>query len=350
MPDTNSQFDRYHRQRLLPQIGAAGQALLGKARVLLVGCGALGGHLADQLVRGGVGFVRVADRDIVELTNLQRQPLFDERDAAAGAAKAAAAAKRLHEINSSVTVEPVVADVWAGNIDELLDGIDLILDGTDNVQTRYLLNDAAVKHGIPWIHGACVGTEGRVMAIYPGKSPCLRCIFPDPPAGSELPTCDTAGVLQAAAAMVASLQVVQVFRIITNQWTTEDQRLWKMDVWSGRMTAVDLSQERREDCPCCGGRRFPFLETSAAESAVAVCGRNAVQIRPARSWNGIELDRALERLRQAGDVEAGTFFWRCRLTEMPGLTLTCFRDGRLLVDGTADAGRAKAICARYIGA
>jgi molybdopterin-synthase adenylyltransferase len=350
MPQTGNQFDRYQRQRLLPQIGSAGQALLAQARVLLVGCGALGGHLADQLVRGGVGFLRLADRDIVELTNLQRQPLFDERDAAAGAAKAPAAAKRLHEINSSVIVEPVVADVWAGNIEELLEGITLILDGTDNVQTRYLLNDAAVKHNIPWIHGACVGTEGRVMAIQPGKGPCLRCVFPTPPSGSELPTCDTAGVLQAAAAIVAGLQVAQALRILTSQWTAEDQRLWKLDVWSPRLTAIDLSAERRDDCPCCGRRDFAFLQTSAAESTVAICGRNAVQIRPARSWNGSELDRALQRLKQAGDVEAGTFFWRCRLTEMPGLTLTCFRDGRLLVDGTTDAGRAKAICARYIGA
>jgi adenylyltransferase/sulfurtransferase len=343
-------FDRYHRQRLLPQIGAAGQERLARSRVLLVGCGALGGHLADQLVRGGVGFVRIADRDIVELTNLQRQPLFDEQDATTGAAKAAAAARRLAEINSSVIAEPFVTDVWAGNIGELIEGIDLILDGTDNVQTRYLLNDAAVRHGIPWVHGACVGTEGRVMAVWPKKSPCLRCIYPEAPAGSELPTCDTAGVLQAGAAIVASLQIVQAFHILTGQWSQADHRLWKLEIWTGRWTDIDLSDGRRDDCPCCGRGNFPYLQISAAESAVTVCGRNAVQIRPARPWSGADLDRALQRLRQVGDVETNPFFWRCRLAEMPGLTLTCFRDGRLLVDGTADAGRARAICARYIGA
>jgi adenylyltransferase/sulfurtransferase len=348
MHDPSSQFDRYHRQRLLPPIGPAGQAHLAASRVLLVGCGALGGHIADQLVRGGIGFLRLADRDIVELTNLQRQPLFDERDV--GQPKAAASARRLGQINSTVTIDPIIADVWAGNIETLVEEIDLILDGTDNVQTRYLLNDASVKHKIPWVHGACVGTEGRVMAIVPGRGACLRCLFPAPPAAGELPTCDTAGVLQSAAAAAASLQVAAALRILTRQWTPRDQTLLKLDVWTGRFTAIGLQDAQAQDCPCCGKGEYPFLETTGSDCATALCGRDAVQIRPSRPWNDADFDRALDRLRPLGTLEVGAFFSRCRLTETPELTLTCFRDGRVLLHGTADTGRARAICARYIGA
>jgi molybdopterin-synthase adenylyltransferase len=348
MHESSVQFDRYHRQRLLPQIGPSGQARLAASRVLLVGCGALGGHIADQIIRGGIGFLRLADRDIVDLTNLQRQPLFDERDI--GQPKAAAAARRLAQINSTVTVEPIITDVWAGNIEHLIETIDLILDGTDNVQTRYLLNDASIKHDIPWIHGACVGTEGRVMPIVPGMGACLRCLFPQPPAAGELPTCDTAGVLQSAAATVASLQVAAAFKILTHQWMPEDQTLVKLDIWTGRFTAIDLQDARSDDCPCCGRAEYPFLETIGSDSASALCGRDAVQIRPSQPWNDADFHRALDRLGRVGTLEVGDYFSRCRLTETPELVLTCFRDGRMLVHGTTDTGRARAICARYIGA
>jgi molybdopterin-synthase adenylyltransferase len=339
--------NRYQRQSLLPCIGEAGQARLAESSVLLVGCGALGCHAADQLVRGGIGRLRLADRDVVELTNLQRQTLFDEQDE--GRAKAEAAARRLHYVNSSVAVEPIVADVWAGNIEQLIEGVDLILDGTDNVQTRYLLNDAAVANDIPWVHAACVGTEGRVMAVGAGSA-CLRCVFPTPPAARELPTCDTAGVLQSAAATAASLQVAQAIRILVGDWEPGDQRLWTLDVWSGRFAAVDLRGAKQAGCPCCGKRNFEFLQTTAVETAVSLCGRNAVQIRPALNWNNRDFDRVLARLGQVGDMESGQFFSRCRLREPAGMMITCFKDGRLLVDGTADAARARAICARFIGA
>lgn len=340
-------MSRYARQILLPQIGADGQRRLAESRVLLVGCGALGCHVADQLVRGGVGRLVIADRDLVELTNLQRQTLFDQRDA--GQAKAQAAARRLSQINSSVTVEPLVTDAWAGNIENLVENIDLILDGTDNVQTRYLLNDASVKWNIPWIHAACVGTEGRVMAILPGRSACLRCIYPTPPAAGELPTCDTAGILQPAAAAVASLQAAQAMKILTGKWAAGDQRLWKLDVWSGRYGSIDLSEARQNECPCCGRRELPFLQTMG-EAAIALCGRNAVQIRPLRPWSKGEFDRAMLRLGEFGELNSSPFFSRCRLRDPPGIMITCFKDGRLLVDGTTDTGRAKSICARYVGA
>jgi adenylyltransferase/sulfurtransferase len=326
---------------------------LGKAKVLLVGCGALGCHLADQLARGGVGWIRLADRDVVEFSNLQRQTLFDESDAAAGRAKADAAGRRIKAINSSVSVEPVVADVWAGNIDELVDAgkgvVNLILDGTDNVQTRYLLNDAAVNRNIPWVHGACVGTEGRVMPIVPGGA-CLRCVYPTPPPARELPTCDTAGVLQSAAAMVASMQMVAAIKILTGQFAPADQRLWSFNVWSGRFSSIALDSAKQADCPCCGRNEFPFLLTSAAEASMSLCGRNAVQIQPPRRWTAGDFERVCDRLAAAGELESGPYFSRCRLRESPQMRITCFRDGRLLIDGTADAGRAKALCARLIGA
>jgi adenylyltransferase/sulfurtransferase len=333
------------------------------------------------LVRGGIGHLRLVDRDIVELTNLQRQTLFDEQDAQKGAAKAEAAAGRLSRINSAVEIEPLVADVWAGNVEDFLDGIELILDGTDNVQTRYLLNDISVKHGIPWVHAACVGTEGRVMAIVPGQTACLRCIFPTPPEGRELPTCDTAGVLQAAAATAASLQVAQAFRILLRispfpgnpgegrgegfkqtgdfvgphpnplpDYRERGQEcLLKFDVWSGRFASIDLEDARRPDCPCCGKREFEFLRIDASQSAISLCGRNAVQIRSARKWNSDDFAVAVSRLDQLGTLESGSFFSRCRLRDPTGITITCFRDGRILVDGTTDGGRAKSICARFIG-
>ena len=353
---------RYQRQALLPQIGAAGQEKLSKSHVLLVGCGALGCHAADQLVRAGIGHLRLVDRDIVELSNLQRQTLFDEYDAKTGAAKAEAAARRLNRINSSVQIEPLATDFWSGNAEELVEGIDLILDGTDNVQTRYLLNDLSVEHGIPWIHAACVGTEGRVMAIIPGQTACLRCVFPTPPDGKELPTCDTAGVLQAAAAVAASMQVAQAIRVLVGSASQSSARLSSpksvlspqslrsFDVWKGRFSSIDLHESRRDDCPCCGQKNFEFLRLSGSQTTISLCGRNAVQIRPVRPWHPSEFEIAASRLRTFGEMETAAFFSRCRLRDPAGITITFFKDGRLLVDGTADVGRAQSICARFLGA
>jgi molybdopterin-synthase adenylyltransferase len=341
--------DRYHRQTILPQIGPAGQKRLAEARLLLIGCGALGCALADQLVRAGVGFLRLVDRDVVELTNLQRQTLFDEEDARASAAKAEAAATRLRQINSTIHIEPIVADVWAGNIEELSRSATLILDGTDNVQTRYLLNDAAVKLGIPWVHAACVGTEGRVMAILPKNSPCLRCVFPTPPAAGELPTCDTAGILGPAASASGALAATAAIKIITGQFQKQDHKLQTIDVWSGRFSSIDLAGARDPACPCCGQRKYEFLDADRAESSIALCGRNAVQIRLAPAWDAKQFDQAITRLAKAGQLEHAKWFTRCRLHEPAGWVITCFRDGRLMIAGTSDLGRAKSICARYIG-
>jgi adenylyltransferase/sulfurtransferase len=340
-------MDRYHRQTLLPFVGEAGQARLGSARVLLVGCGALGSVIADQLVRAGLGHLTIADRDLVELTNLQRQVLYDEADAREGTPKALAAAARLRAVNSSVTVEPRVIDVHSGNIEDLIAHVDLIFDGTDNVETRYLVNDAAVKHGAPWVYGACVGVEGRVMAIRPGVGPCLRCLFATPPLVGELPTCDTAGVLGPAAALVASIQVAAGLRLLLGI-EARDEPLITVDVWTGRFRTIDAG-ERRADCLCCGQRRFEFLDRPVEQSVAALCGRNAVQVRAARPANGISLGDVAARLERVGHVQVQPFLIRCQLRDQDGLGLTVFGDGRAIVHGTSDLAHARALVSRFLG-
>ena len=343
-------MSRYHRQILLPQIGEAGQQRLAESTVLLIGCGALGTVIADQLVRGGIGTLRICDRDVVETTNLQRQVLFDESDAAAGTPKAVAAAQRLGRVNSMVQIEPHVVDVHSGNIEELIEGrggtarASVILDGTDNAEIRYLINDAAVKHSVPWVYGGAVGVAGRVMAIVPGVTPCLRCLFPDPPGAGELETCDTAGVLAPLAAVMASLQVVAAMKILLGHDVAEE--LVTLDLWEGRVQTVSTSGGRREDCPTCGRRDFLFLNRSAS-GTTALCGRDAIQILPA-ARTALSADRVAARLATAGRVESTPHLVRCNLTES-GLALTVFPDGRAIVKGTTDTAVARSIYARYVG-
>ena len=336
-------MNRYHRQILIPQIGAGGQRRLASSRVLLVGCGALGSVIAEQLVRGGIGHLLVCDRDVVELTNLQRQTLFTERDANEGAPKAAAAASRLSAINSSVQIKPLVLDVHSRNIEQLLTDVDVVIDGSDNVETRYLLNDAAVKHGVPWVYGACVGTSGRVMGVRPGKSPCLRCLFPQPAGPGELETCDTAGVLAAAAGIAASLQVAEVFKILLDD-ADAASNLVTFNLWPMRIRAISTSDSRRADCPACGRREFEFLD--AAPGATILCGRNTVQIRAAAE--GIDIDAAARRLAALGALNRSELLLRFKPKE-GNLSLTLFPDGRALVHGTSDPALARSAYARFVG-
>jgi adenylyltransferase/sulfurtransferase len=339
--------DRYHRQALLPQIGPTGQEQLSRARVLVVGCGALGTVIAEQLVRAGIGFVRIVDRDVVELSNLQRQTLFDESDAAEGTPKAIAARQRLERINSEVTIDAIVADFFSGNAEELAD-VDLILDGTDNVETRYLLNDLAVKLGVPWIYGACVGMEGRVMTIRPNDTACLRCLFPEPPGVGELPTCDTAGVLGPLAGIVASMQSTSAIKLLSGNVDAVAREMLVIDLWSNRIHSVDLAHARRDDCPTCAKGHFEFLEGPSLRRPVSLCGRNAVQVRPT-SKGGVQLDVVAKRLAPFGVLTRTPYLLRLDLKDEHALQLTLFADGRLIVGGTTDVDRARSIYARYIG-
>src|SRR5688572_25295523 len=337
--------DRYHRQRILPQVGDAGQAKLAGARVVLIGCGALGTVLAESMVRAGVGSMILADRDLVELTNLQRQTLYTESDAAESRPKAVAAAQRLAAVNSEVRLEARPIDVDSGNVEQLISRTTLVLDGTDNAAVRYLLNDACIKQGIPWIYGAAIAMEGRVMPVLPGRGPCLRCVFREMPPAGELDTCDTAGVLGATAGVVASLQSAIAIRLLVTG--EAPLQLHAIDVWDGRVQAVDVSQARDPECPCCGKRQFEFLNRPPAESA-ALCGHDAVQIR-APGTTKLDLPALARKLSAAGQVQAMPFMVRLLPHEHPGLKLTAFPDGRLIVQGTQDLAEARSLYARYVG-
>src|ERR1051325_2732806 len=318
-----SNKNRYRRQTFLSSMGEQGQERLNHSRVLLVGWGALGTVLAELLSRAGVGHLTIADRDLVEPSNLQRQTLFDESQAKSNVPKAIAAAERLCQINSSITVDPHVIDVHSGNIESLVFGgrppansaqpaggntPHLILDGTDNAETRYLLNDLAIKHKIPWIYGACVGSEGRVMPIIPGRSPCLQCIFPQAPAPGDLATCDTSGVLGPAAACVGSFQAAMAIKLLIGRVDAIADELITLDLWSNRTKSVSLSHARRADCPLCGLRQFNFLETAAPPS-VSLCGRNSIQIRPTKPAM-VDLHALRSKLFSMGSVESTPYFVR----------------------------------------
>lgn len=341
---------RFNRQEVLPQIGPEGQERLQRSRVLLVGCGALGSAAAEMLARSGIGFLRIVDRDLVELSNLQRQILFDERDAAEGLPKSAAAARRLREINAEVEIDPVVADANAANIESFAD-VDLIVDGTDNVSTRYLLNDLSVRNRIPWIYGGCVGTEGRVWGIWPGRTACLRCIFPDPPNANDLPTCDTSGVLGPAAAVVGGFQAALAIRFLVEGESAAQQSvgLIAFDVWTGQFHSLNSAATPVEGCPCCGLRNFPFLSTKGMDFTTNLCGRQAVQVLRSGLPGPIDLTAIAERWQKLGSVGRSPWFVRCRLNDPSGIDLTLFADGRLLVHGITDPMRATSLYARFVG-
>lgn len=302
---------------------------------------------ADQLARAGVGHLILIDRDIVEWSNLQRQVLYDESHARDGTPKAIAAAERLAAVNSSIKLDPRVVDVHPGNIESLVEHADLIIDATDNAETRYLLNDVAVKLNIPWIYGACVGTDGRMMTIRPGISPCLVCVFPQPPGVGELQTCDTAGVLGPAIAVVAGLQSAAAIKLLSGNADSIDDGLLSIDFWKNRFHRIDTGG-RRQGCVCCDQRQFVHLDRPAAASAISLCGRDSVQFRPL-SPVSLDLNMLSKRLAQVGSTELSPYLLRLRLGDPQPVVLTIFPDGRCIVQGTKDAGQARSLVSRYVG-
>jgi molybdopterin/thiamine biosynthesis adenylyltransferase len=336
--------ERYSRQILFAGIGEQGQQHLLDARVAVAGCGALGSFHAGALARAGIGFLRIIDRDYVELSNLQRQWLFDECDVEQAMPKAAAAARKIAGINGGVRVEPLVADLTPSNVEDLLGGVDLILDGTDNFETRYLINDFAVERGVPWVYGAAVGSYGIAMPVIPGKTACLRCIYPDPPAGAQ-PTCETAGVLGSVTALIASLQVSEAIKILCGipSGIAPAHKITTVDVWSGEIRQV-AQPGPVADCPACGRREFPYL-AGERRAPVSLCGHNAVQIH--ERARPLELRELAARLAPLGPVRANEFALRF---EAPPYLLTIFPDGRAIIKGTTDVGVARSLYARYIGA
>jgi molybdopterin-synthase adenylyltransferase len=307
----------------------------------VVGCGALGSFQAEALARAGVGQLRLVDRDYVDYSNLQRQWLYDETDAQNESPKAVAAARRLHQLNSRVQIEPLVADLTPSNAEELIDECDLILDGTDNFETRYLLNDLSVKFSIPWIYGAAIGSYGVVMPVVPGRGPCLACVYPEPPAGVQ-PTCDVNGVLASTTACVASLQVAAALRLIAG-WTDFECRIQTLDVWQGTSKQVSAGAPDPH-CRTCAAKEFRYLE-GQRRAPVSLCGRNAVQLHD--RTRPLDLQQLAVRLRPLGDVRVNDFALRLQI---PKYHLTFFPDGRAIVKGTTNVGVARGLYARLVGA
>ncbi|MFB3922466.1 MAG: ThiF family adenylyltransferase [Terriglobia bacterium] len=332
---------KYSRQILFTPIGAEGQERLLKSKVVIIGFGALGTAQANTLARAGIGGLRIIDRDFVDPTNLQRQMLFDEADAFAVMPKAATAKRKLHAINSDIGVEGIVADVDNRNIEELVRGFDLILDGTDNFQTRYLINDVALKLGIPWIYGAVVASYGVTMTILPARTPCLACVFPKPPEGMH-DTCDTVGVIGPAVAWTAAIQVTEAMKVLLGRTSELHGTLMSYDVW--KYLSTSITPRIDPICPACQGRDYVHLR-EGVETHTTLCGRDAVQIRP-RESRALDLEALATRLSQFGSVHRNDYLVR---TMLDGCELTLFLDGRAIIKGTDDPAVARGIYAKYIG-
>ncbi len=333
---------KYSRQVLFHPIGLEGQEKLLRSKVVIIGCGALGTAQANALVRSGIGTLRIVDRDYVEESNLQRQLLFDEADAAESLPKAVAAQRKLKRINSEVEVQGIVSDVESRNAEDLVQGFQVILDGTDNFETRYLLNDVSLKFGIPWIYGAVVASLSTTLTVRPGRTPCLTCVFPKPPQGM-LETCDTIGVIGPAVAWVAAVQVTEVLKILLGREEELHGSLLTYDVWKNRFQQVKPRIDPR--CPACGAREFTYLERGGP-THITLCGRNSVQIHQHES-RALDLEALKARLEQYGPVRSNTFLLKCSLDPYE---LTIFPDGRAIVKGTQDPAVARSLYAKYIGA
>jgi len=352
---------RYHRQELLPGIGQAGQARLAASHALIVGMGALGCQVADLLVRAGVATLTIIDRDVVELTNLQRQTLYCEADAAEGRPKALAAAARLAAVNSCVLVRPLVADFSARNAEAILAEanavcpVGIIIDGADNFDTRYLMNDLAVKHGVPYIYGGVIACRGMMMALRINENaPCLRCIFPDPPAPGSQMTCDTAGVLGSAVAIVGAHEAADAIKVLSGAGDTVPRTLLDFDLWMNQQRTITIGKAAH--CICCVRREFHFLSRANSGDTTSLCGSNAVQVWPRSTGGGeggregLDLPAIASRLAAVGSVTATAFMVRCQIEGgARPLQLTIFADGRAVVHGTTNADIAKGAYAKYIG-
>lgn len=338
--------ERYSRQVLFDGIGEKGQILLENSSVVIIGCGALGAVQAETLARAGVGKLILVDRDFVERSNLQRQVMFDEQDAVDGLPKAVAAARRIGRLNSSVQATPLVVDVNFENVEEIIAGADLVLDGTDNFETRFLINDACIKSGVPWIYGAAVGSYGLTMTILPSVTPCLRCVLEQAPEPGTGPTCDTAGVIMPIISIIGSIQATEALKLLTGQLDRLHGSLLRVDAWKSEFSRLDLRQTiDRSTCPTCGGRDFQFLNGAGRQVATTLCGRNAVQIGRSGSAR-VDFSSLATRLEPLGQVAFNDFLLRFRVDDYD---ITIFRDARSIVRGTSDPAVARGIYARYIG-
>lgn len=333
--------DRYSRQIRFAPFGAEGQKRFANAHVAILGCGALGTFQAAALARAGVGRLKILDRDVIEWSNLQRQWLFDETDAQEQRPKAGAAAGQIAKINSEVRVEALAVDVSAANIEDLFEDVDLILDATDNFETRFLVNDYAVERGVPWIYGAAVGSYGLAFPVLPGIGPCLRCVYPEAPTGAQ-PTCETAGVLNTITSLVAAWQTALATKLLVSGAESLPLQLATFDSWEFTTRQVKISID--PDCPCCQGRRFDSLD-GRVRAPISLCGRNAVQIHERRA--ALDLEALELQLTGLGTLRRNEFALRFSPNEQ--FELTIFPDGRAIVKGTQEIGIARSLYSRYVG-
>lgn len=336
--------DRYSRQIRFSPIGAQGQQRLAASRVALIGAGALGSVAAELLTRAGVGYLRIIDRDFVELSNLQRQSLYDEEDVRQSLPKAPAAAAKLRKINSGIRIDSVVDDVNPSNVEEYVQDVDLVLDALDNFETRFVLNDACFKHSRTWIYAAAVGSYGLIMPVMPGKTPCLRCMLGSLPAPGVSPTCDTAGVIGPATHIVASMQAAETLKLLCGALDVSRFRLITYDVWTHTFRRTELSPDPMATCPVCSEGRLDYLNDSPLRT-VTLCGRNAVQLIPSVKAD-LNLGELSKSIPATGDVHFNDFLLRC---SAPPYEVTVFRDGRAIVKGTEEAAQARAVYSKLIG-
>jgi adenylyltransferase/sulfurtransferase len=336
--------ERYSRQILFAGLGREGQEHLFKSQAVIIGCGALGTAHAESLARAGVGRLRIVDRDFVEFSNLQRQTMFTEQDALDRLPKAIAAANHIKQFNSEIAVEPIVVDVNHSNVERLVAECDVVLDGTDNFSTRYLLNDACVKHEVPWIYGAAVGSYGVSMTIRPHQTPCLRCIFEEAPPAASAPTCDTAGVIMPIINIVAAVQVTEALKLLTGKTEELHKSLMQFDVWQNEWRKINVGPPRN-DCETCGLKLFATLAPESLDGAAVLCGRDAVQISPPQP-GVINFQTLAERLDQAGSVKFNDYLLRFQTGDFE---LTVFRDARSIIRGTSEIAVARSLYAKYIG-
>ncbi|HEX8844772.1 MAG TPA: ThiF family adenylyltransferase [Pyrinomonadaceae bacterium] len=337
-------IERYSRQILFDGIGEEGQRRLLGSRAVIIGCGALGTAQAEALARAGVGRLRIVDRDFVEASNLQRQTMFTEQDARERLPKAVACVNHLALINSEIDAESLIADVNYSNVESIIEGCDVVMDGTDNFATRYLINDACVKHGINWVYGAAVGSYGVTMTVRPEVSPCLRCIFEEAPPAASAPTCDTAGVIMPVISVVAAVQVSEALKLLTGRVEHLHRSLMQFDVWNNEWRRIKLS-ERSPDCPTCVLHRYEMLDAETGDFVTALCGRDAVQVNPRRLAQ-VDLPALAKRLSAAGEVQLNPYLLRLRAGPYE---LTIFKDARAIIRGTDDVPTARSLYAKYVG-
>lgn len=362
----NPDLSRYHRQMLLAGFGKDGQQRLLNSTAMVLGCGALGCVIADMLARAGVGHLVIVDRDFIEITNLQRQVLFDEDDVADAIPKAEAAKRRIAKINSDVQVTAIVDDINHTNIERYASGVDVIVDGLDNIETRYLANDLAVKSARPYVYGAAVGTTGMAFTVLPHGSgdaawessangslatPCFRCLFEDAPPPGSSATCDTVGVIAPVVGVIASFQVAETLKILTGNFERVSRTLLNLDLWANEIMPLKVNKAYEDgDCPCCKHRQFDYLDGVAGSNAATLCGRNAVQLRHRQQADAVDLDALAARLREHGAVTVNDFMLRTQIVDNDAqYDITLFQDGRAIIKGTEEPGIARSVYAKYIG-